>query len=141
MTASDLILFGRAHMEKGLNSKGERWLSEESVRIMQTPSVEVPYAIGCHSQCHTGRGWGLSQHLASGEWYASHTGGTNGQCALLRIFPEQQACFVLLTNEQNLSALTAIGDELTEKIAGLSIDTKFAERARDQLKPASFEKS
>jgi len=138
MTASDLILFGRAHMEKGLNSKGERWLSEESVRTMQTPSVEMP--VPSDVIRHTiGRGWILSQHLASGEWYASHTGGTNGQRALLKIFPEQQACFVLQMNEQNLSALTAIGDELTEKIAGLSM-TPSAEKPEINLSPQALKK-
>ena len=138
MTASDLILFGRAHMEKGLNGKCERWLSEESVRAMQTPSVEMPTPSDI-IRSSMGRGWGLSQHLASGECYASHTGGTNGQCALLRIFPEQQACFVLQMNEQNLSALMDIGNELTEKIAGLSL-TPSAEKPEINLSLKALEK-
>ena len=138
MTASDLILFGRAHMERGLNSQGERWLSEESVRIMQAPSVEMPVPSDVLRNA-IGRGWVLSQHLESGEWYASHTGGTNGQCALLRIFPERQACFVLQLNAQNLNALAAIGNELTEKVSGLSM-TPSSEKPEINLSPQALEK-
>ena len=119
MTAADLITFGRAHLEGGVTQTGERWLSEETVLAMQTPTNAVPVT-STAIRGATGLGWGLSQHNLSGLKMVAHTGGTNGQCALLRLFPEHNACFVILMNRQKLDALMGIANTLTEAITGIN---------------------
>ncbi|MDB9953745.1 beta-lactamase family protein [Porticoccaceae bacterium] len=120
MTAADLILFGRAHLERGLTQTGVRWLAEESVLAMQTPTNEIPVTSKALKSA-TGLGWGVSQHNQSGLNIVAHTGGTNGQCAILRLFPEHNACFVVLMNCQRLDVLTDIANRLTQEIAGVDL--------------------
>ncbi len=122
MTAADLITFGRAHLEGGLTQTGERWLSKESVRQMQTATAQVPITTPVLTG-GIGLGWGLSRHNHSGLQMVGHTGGTNGACALLRLFPEHNACFAVLMNRQKLDVLMAIGITLTETLTGTDITT------------------
>ena len=42
MSARDLIRFARAHLEGGINHRGQPWLSTQSLKQMQTPSMAVP---------------------------------------------------------------------------------------------------
>ena len=120
MTAADLIAFGRAHLEGGLTQSGDRWLSEESVLAMQTPTNDVPVT-STALKAATGLGWSVSQHNQSGLKMVAHTGGTNGQCAILRLFPEHNACFVVLMNRQKLDALVGIANTLTKTITDVDL--------------------
>ena len=120
MTAADLITFGRAHLEGGLTQTGDRWLSEQSVRAMQTATNQVPVTSPA-AKTAFGLGWGLGQHNQSGLKMVNHNGGTNGQCATLRLFPEHNACFVVLMNRQKLDVLTDIGNKLTQAITGVDL--------------------
>ena len=120
MTAADLITFGRAHLDGGVAQSGERWVSEETVLAMQTPTNTVPI-ISTAAKGATGLGWGLSTHNQSGLKIVGHTGGTNGQCAILRLFPEHKACFVVLMNRQKLDALMGIANTLTQVITDIDI--------------------
>ena len=120
MTAADLITFGRAHLEAGLSQTGERWLGEDSVLAMQTPTNAVPVTSKALTGA-TGLGWGISQHNQSGLKMVAHTGGTNGQCAILRLFPEHNACFVVLMNRQKLDALMGMANTLTEAVTGVDL--------------------
>ncbi|MDB9999654.1 beta-lactamase family protein [Porticoccaceae bacterium] len=120
MRASDLITFGRAHLEGGLNSRRERWLSEANVVRMKSPTVDVPVTSDVVSSS-VGLGWMLSNHAPSGLHFVGHAGGTNGQCAMLRIFPEQQGCFAFMLNRSKIEALNAITAELTHAVTGCDL--------------------
>ena len=124
MTAADLISFGRAHLEKGINNAGERWLTEASIRLMHTPTVEIPsYSDASNA---VGLGWVLTHHKASGLHFASHSGGTNGQCAHLSLFPEQGACVAILLNGSRPDALGAINNHLLAMATGIKLETDTA---------------
>ena len=120
MTAADLIAFGRAHLEGGVAQNGERWLSEETVLAMQKPTNAVPVTSTVSIDA-TGLGWSLSTHNQSGLEMVGHTGGTDGQCAILRLFPEHNACFVVLMNRQKLEALMGIVNTLTQAITNIDV--------------------
>jgi hypothetical protein len=122
MCIADLITFGRAHLEGGLNTQGERWLSEASIRAMQTPTIDVP-STSQDASGSMGLGWGLAEYKASGLRAVSHNGGTNGQCSLLRLFPEHNACFAILVNcrGQGEKAIEEIGNDLTLAITGVDL--------------------
>jgi CubicO group peptidase (beta-lactamase class C family) len=138
MTAADLIAFGRAHLEGGVTQTGERWLSEETVLAMQQPTNNMPITSTALKGA-MGLGWALSTHNQSGLKIVAHTGGTNGQCALLRLFPEHNACFVILLNRQNLEGLMSIGNTLTQAITGVDITAaptaEPVNLSADQLQP------
>lgn len=140
MTAADLITFGRAHLDCGLTQTGERWLSEETVRAMQTATNEVPVT-STASKGAMGLGWGLSQHNQSGLNMVAHTGGTNGECAILRLFPEHNACIAVLMNCQRLDGLMSIVNSLTQAITDVDLTAAPAQVAApinlspEQLQP------
>ena len=122
MTAVDLLTFGRAHLASGVTQAGERWLNEETVLVMQKPTNKVPVTSSAITNA-MGLGWSLSTHSQSGLNIVGHIGGTNGQCAILRLFPEHNACFAVLMNRQRLEALTSITNTLTQAITGIDLTT------------------
>jgi len=136
MTASDLVTFGRAHLEGGLNARGERWLSEESVALMQSPTVNVPMT-SYMTVSSMGLGWMLGTHKPSSLSYVGHSGATSGQCSMLQIFPERQACFAFLLNRCKTDTLNQITNELTHAITGCDVTANTnqipVELSEDQL--------
>ena len=129
MTATDLITFARAHMEEGVNCQGQSWLSKSSIQLMQKPSVEVPI-FSDEVTTQLGLGWFIFGYHASGHRYLQHTGLTNGQSAVLRIFPEQKACFAVLLNSHKPGVLDSIGGELMREITGFEAPANPTDRVK-----------
>lgn len=118
MSASDLITFALAHLNKGRTSKGGQWLSEHSVADMQTSQIQLPdYSPGYISDC--GLGWFLMNQKA-GPLVFGHDGGTPGQCAMLRVVPEKNLVFSVLVNGDDMLILKALFCELMEDVAGIT---------------------
>ena len=97
MSASDLILFARAHMNRGRNAQGEMWLSEDAVAAMQSPQAALP-EITPFVAGHIGLGWKLREFREESVKAYGHNGLTNGFYAALQVFPEQQAAYAILLN-------------------------------------------
>ncbi|MCT2531957.1 beta-lactamase family protein [SAR92 clade bacterium H231] len=118
MSASDLITFARAHMDKGLSQSDERWLSEESIMAMQTPQIQLP-AVSQLCEKSAGLGWGLATYSGGNIKTISHAGATCGSLAMLQILPEQNAAFAILMNGFKPAAMDAITADCLKVIAGL----------------------
>ena len=118
MSASDLIRFGRAHLDGGLNQHGQRWMSEESVLAMQTPQIRLP-AVSQLCDKSAGLGWELAHYKAQPLRTVSHAGATTGSLAMLQLIPEKNAAFAILINEYTPAALDAITADCLKAIVGL----------------------
>jgi CubicO group peptidase (beta-lactamase class C family) len=92
-TASDLALFGRIFLRKGLAQDGTRILSEEAVETIQTPQVGVPSRVFAQDWCvgPYRKQWGETS-----VW--GHSGTTkNGSSTLLWI-PEYDISIATIVN-------------------------------------------
>ena len=118
MTAEALISFARAHLEGGVNQSGERWLSEQSVQAMQTPSSEKPHILAGRNQ-RTGLSWGLSEFQQSGLKLVGHSGAIGGCLSNLQLLPAQNSAFAILTNGYRSSATDAITRDLLLALTGV----------------------
>lgn len=113
-TVRDVLTFAELHLNNGKAPDGTRLLSEESVRLMQEPQIEVPdrFTLGSH--------WGLGAILF--DWDAhrlyGHDGNTLGQASVLRIMPEENLAITLLANGGRTGELyrTLFSEILTELI-------------------------
>jgi CubicO group peptidase (beta-lactamase class C family) len=92
----DLLAFAHMHLRGGVARDGTRILSEASVREMQVPHV------GCTERQLLGDHWGLGWMMKTdfGPKVIGHDGNTYGQTASLRLLPEQDIAYALLTNKQ-----------------------------------------
>lgn len=120
MSAADLITFARAHLDEGLSQSGERWLSAEAVKAMQSGSIELPQASQIMRR-HVGLGWDLFDYDATNTRIFGHGGATNGFLAMLKIIPERKAAFAVLLNGFKLSALDAITKDLLVAMADINV--------------------
>jgi CubicO group peptidase (beta-lactamase class C family) len=95
MSAADLLQVARLHLNLGRDPSGSRLLRTTSVRDMQHRHIKLPR----HTQVGA-TGWGLGWILMNwrGEPVYGHDGATIGQFAFMRIFPQQNLAFALLTN-------------------------------------------
>ena len=118
MRPADLIRFARAHMD--VDHLSERLLKVESRALMQTPSADIPVAVGDLKNA-LGLGWFVYSHAPSGVRFFGHSGSTNGQCAALRIFPEHNTAFAAMMNCQDNEAFTSLVRTLTKCTAGIDI--------------------
>lgn len=117
MRPKDLILFARAHLEGGLNSQGQRWLSAESVAAMQEMQMPCP-DLSQVSEKGAGLGWHLLKNRTSKTGFLSHFGATSGSLAALQVFPEQQAAFAILMNGFKSAAIKKLSLDMTHILLG-----------------------
>ena len=118
MTASNLLRFGRAHLNEG-SSQGEKpWLSDGMIKLMQTPTVNIPVEMP-NIQQSLGMGWFCYKTLNGDQFFIDHAGATNGQLATLRLFPERHAGFALLMNCGDGAVLKKTVAELTSELSGI----------------------
>jgi CubicO group peptidase (beta-lactamase class C family) len=115
---ADLLTFARLHLAGGVAPNGERLLTTDSVRAMQTPEVAVPdrWTLGDH--------WGLGWILFDwdGRRVYGHDGNTIGQSAFLRIVPDTDVAIALLTNGGNARDLYEdLYRELLAELAGIQL--------------------
>ena len=111
-TAADVIAFARLHLDGGASV-----LSADSVAAMQTPHVDVPAGgLGLMGR-HWGLGWTVDRW--GDDRVVGHDGGTIGQSAFLRLFPDRGIAIALLTNGGDTIAL--FHDLAAELLADLGI--------------------
>jgi CubicO group peptidase (beta-lactamase class C family) len=123
LTAQDLLIFARMHLDKGVCANGERVLSAQSVEQMQS-EFEIPSGP-----------WGGMKGLSFG-WlaYDDHSYGFTGDGTrnhvLLRILPEHNIATVALANYHSASMLfadvwqLAVGELKLEKRPPNLVDVK-----------------
>ena len=128
MTAADLVTFGRAHLDGGLNISGERWLEPRSIRLMQEQTIKTPSSFQ-EVESAVGLGWGLGKYKATGLSFFGHSGSTSGQCSQLRVFPDNRACIAVLLNCANLNILSSISNQLTRLVTGFNPDASISRRS------------
>ncbi len=109
-TASDLLAFGRMHVEGG-----QGVLTPESVQAMQTPQVQLEDTLTL------GKAWGLGWILPT-EGIIGHDGATFGQYAFYRLHPESGTAMALLTNGPGArAAYEALFEEFFAPVAGVTL--------------------
>jgi CubicO group peptidase (beta-lactamase class C family) len=130
MRAVDLIAFARAHLQDGVNARGERWLSGASVRAMQTPQIALPTLSPLFDK-HAGLGWGLTRYKeadnhkeadhykCAGTRLISHGGATVGYLSMLVAAPGHDAAFAVLLNGFRPAALSAVTSDLLKAVIGI----------------------
>jgi CubicO group peptidase (beta-lactamase class C family) len=119
-TAADVVSFARLHLDDGRTAGGDRILSAESVRAMQTPQVAVPSGGRGPFSGHRGLGWGIYDW--NGRAVVGHDGGTIGQYAFLRAVPDAGVAVALLTNGGNAVELfRELAADLLSETAGVEV--------------------
>ncbi|MFC7049464.1 serine hydrolase domain-containing protein [Emcibacter nanhaiensis] len=93
MSARDLLMFARFHMNKGVTAKGKRLVQEKTIAEMQKPQVRIPL-----SGRYTSWGLGWMQYYWDGADMTGHDGGWMGMSAYLRFSPRHDFAAVLLAN-------------------------------------------
>ncbi len=96
-TVGDLLTFAAFHLGDG-TAKGERVLSQSSLRTMQTPQTTAANFADEYSL-----GWAL--RTVDGATIVEHGGSTNGFQARLLLVPERHFALAILTNSSRGSAL------------------------------------
>ena len=119
-TAADVVGFARLHLDDGRAAGGDRILSAESVRAMQTPQVAVPGGGRGAFADHRGLAWGIYDW--NGRTVVGHDGGTIGQYAFLRAVPDAGVAVALLTNGGNAVELfRELAADLLSETAGVEV--------------------
>jgi len=117
-TASDLLTFGRLHLDGGLAPDRKRLLSQDSVAAMQQRRAWIPEFAAPGAAI--GLGWRTGSW--GGRMIVGHDGGTIGQTAYLRVDPDARLAVCLLTNAaQSESLFRALFDEVFGRLAGVTM--------------------
>ena len=135
MSAADLIIFASAHLNMGKASSGIRWLSANSVELMQTLQIGVP-PISDIFDLHRGLGWGILTDKRSGDAAISHEGKIAGQNAMLMLFPSRDTAFSVLLNGVKVGVMDSVVNELTKELTG--IDIKEPQRPPVKMNPVEI---
>jgi CubicO group peptidase (beta-lactamase class C family) len=91
--AADQLAWARFHLGDGTAADGKRVLSEELLRRMQLPTVEMP---GSALGDAVGISWLLGE--VGGAKVVAHGGTTNGQHSEFKLVPERGFAIVSMTN-------------------------------------------
>jgi dipeptidyl aminopeptidase/acylaminoacyl peptidase/CubicO group peptidase (beta-lactamase class C family) len=135
-TAADVTAFAALHLRGGVAPDGARLLSGESVAAMQAEQVPLP------DRYSLGDSWGLGwiRHVWDGEGVYGHDGGTIGQAAFLRVFPEHGLAIALLTNGGAVRDVYAdLFGELAAELAGVALPDPLVPPADPpQVEPSRY---
>ncbi|MFI9503491.1 serine hydrolase domain-containing protein [Nocardia sp. NPDC052566] len=122
-SARDVLTFARMHLDGGVAPSGERLLSAESVALMQSEQVVLPYS------GWTADSWGIGWWRADwrGERVIGHGGATLGQSAQLWVLPGHRLSFVVLTNtgDDIGTAVQELSAEIAQALAGVTAPRPF----------------
>lgn len=126
-SAVDQLRYARFHMGDGTAEDGTRVLSAESLKLMQTPTVEAD----------EGRYVGLSWFISDidGNRTVAHGGGTIGQLSSFMFVPEHGFALTILTNSVTGGQLHGeIGTWVLREYLGLETPEPVGyERPAEQL--------
>jgi CubicO group peptidase (beta-lactamase class C family) len=100
MAVGDLLRFAQAHLQEGTIG-GRRVLSPQACAVMRTPQTEKPATVAAFAT--PGLGWFL---LGGAAGVLGADGGTIGQRAFLRLFPERETAVAILANSGTGERLT-----------------------------------
>lgn len=121
---TDLLAFGRFHLDEGRTHDGTRLISPGTIKAMQTPHVPLPYA-GLGSM---GLGW--FSYDGFGTPVLNHGGGSPGGLDYLYILPEHDLAFAFYANLDPSGAAARFGtvlrDAVFDELAGISSPPGFA---------------
>jgi CubicO group peptidase (beta-lactamase class C family) len=92
-TAADQIVYARFHLGDGTTAKGERLLTESSLKLMREPTAPLH---GSALGDFVGLSWLLRD--VGGVRVVAHGGSTNGQQSSFDIVPEKDFAITVLTN-------------------------------------------
>jgi CubicO group peptidase (beta-lactamase class C family) len=119
MSAHDLARFGQIFVNGGMTAQGRRVLSQDSVKIMMTPTTAVPVSsplalVGSH--------WGLGPSMDHWDdttvW--GHAGGNMSGTSRLLWFPQLRGVLAVAFNTGSNSAFgTSILRELSKAVFGV----------------------
>lgn len=120
VTASDLIAFGRTHLNHGVAPNGTRVISRESAELMQTPS----FGIGTPNCEASGLGWRLTP--IAGTMALGHGGGSPGGTSSLVVFPELDLIVVGFGSGPGSTAMhDAVIATVLREMAGRSVEAPY----------------
>jgi CubicO group peptidase (beta-lactamase class C family) len=108
-----LLKYAAFHMGDGTSANGQRILTAASVRQMRSPIV---------AKAGTDSSMGLTWHLARAGLrdVVEHGGGTNGQISQLRLVPDRQFAFTIVTNAAGgRNLIPVIGRAVMEAYLGV----------------------
>jgi CubicO group peptidase (beta-lactamase class C family) len=121
-TASDVLRLVRVYLDAGRTATGDRLLAAGTVEEAWQEQVPVP-------DPSMGSGWGLGWMLAewAGHRVVGHDGGTVGQAAFVRVFPDDGVAIVLQGNGPGVGELlNAVVGDLAEELCGARPPAPYA---------------
>lgn len=120
MSAHDLAVFARAHLQAAIGETSPALLSTSAANAMRASAVRLPRLAGM------GTAWGLGWELDRDDEAPlfGHDGNTVGQSSFLRIAPEDGVAVVLLTNGGDGAGLFHdVAGELLRDLTGHDLPT------------------
>lgn len=127
-SASDLLAFGRMHLDGGVAPDGTRILSEASTRTMATHHIDLPYP-----NLAMGVGWWRSTAFGQAAPAISHAGGSPGGVDHLILFPQQQSGFVHFTNIPGAGFQPELDAWITTELLGIDTPASDSDPAAGDL--------
>ena len=114
MSASDLVLFARAHLADGQTTSGNLGYQHLGCKLCSIKKL-APQTSQNISR-YAGLGWAFARLSRSRKVIYGHTGATNGFYSSLQICPDKNAAFAILINGVAPAALEAIQNDLIKDV-------------------------
>lgn len=108
-------------MNKGVSVEGKRILSETTVKEMWTPQTIIPaYNPGVYNVHFSAYGLGFFLSDVKGKLQVTHTGGLEGMVTQITMLPELNLGIIVLTNQQEGAAFSAITNTIKDTYLGIA---------------------
>ncbi len=118
---ADLEKWVLLHLNNGKYGDGKRLLSENVQREMWTPQTILPvYNAGPYNNHFQAYGLGFFIGDVKGYKQVSHTGGLEGMVTQITMIPELNLGIIVLTNQQEGGAFSAITNQIKDSYLGLT---------------------
>lgn len=134
VSASDLIIFAKAHLDKGKAKSGSVWLSHESTALMQEARVKLPPYSPWYST-HCGLGWQLRQ--GNHPIITGHYGVGPGQRSMLQLVPEHNFAIAALHNSSHSGVIPALLNDVIYNLLGIQLRTAI--KGKRRTPPSDFQ--
>ena len=127
---ADLSKWVQLHLAGGKYGDGQSLFSARVLRERWSPQTIIPLggpgAYNTHFQAY-GLGFGISD--VKGYMQVSHTGGLEGMVTQITMIPELQLGIIVLTNQEEGAAFTAITNQIKDGYLGITGTDRVAEYA------------